>query len=754
MDIILPDTQEMTAAGPAPCPLGSGDAAAALVGLTRVSPFVFARPTDEAVRQAKILVIDREEEVARLVGDHLGAHGFSDVEVVFDSTAALSTIENLLPDLVLLDVRMKPTSGLEILDRMRRSDRMEHIPVIILTNDNKEAVKVTALNLGANDFLTKPVRSSELVSRVRNALSEKVYHDQLVAYSMQLESDVLQDELTGIANRRAFEYEIKRRISEWQRQRTPLGLLMIDIDHFKQINDLYGHRVGDDALRDLAKVLTAATREMDLIARYGGEEFAVILPGTTTTESKETAERVRQAIEDHPFTVEGHDVSLTVSVGIASAMRSDDANLLVRRADTALYSAKQRGRNQAYFHDGATCIALADARPLAAASPSRLTPPDGLEVPIEAAKIAIIDDEVCTVAVVRKHLKDSGFEHFLEVTDATKALDLIRSEEPDLVLLDIRMPQVSGLEILSNLRHGAVASQVPVLIFTSDTTKDAKVEALKLGANDFLQKPVDASELLARVHNTLLAKSHLDNLARYSSLLEHEVRLRTTELAASRREAIQCLARAAELRDDRTGQHVLRVGRYAAILAEEIGFSEERVVWMEHAAQLHDVGKIGIPDAILNKPGQLSRDEWDVMKAHCLAGTRVLLDQAEPDESEPPRPNVVGADVFDGCNSPIMKMASLVAQTHHERWDGTGYPRGLAGVDIPIEGRIAAVADVFDALSTKRPYKDALPLDQCLKILEEGRSSHFDPDVLDAFFRRKSDILRVFYEYSDSPPAS
>lgn len=722
----------------------------AVADMAKVSPFAFPRATDDTVRNANIVIVDDEASVAQLVNKYLRDAGFENTQTLTEPAEALTTIESLLPDLVLLDLRMQPVNGLEILETMRRNERTEHTPVIVLTSDIKEAVKITALNLGANDFLTKPVCASELGARVRNTLCAKAYRDMVTDYSVKLESDVLQDSLTGVANRRAFEYEIKRRISEWNRQRTHLGLLMIDLDYFKRVNDLYGHRVGDAALAAVANVLTTATREMDLIARYGGEEFAILLPMTTTADSQAAAERVRRAMDEYVFSFEGHEIKLTVSVGVASAMRGDDANLLVQRADTALYTAKQQGRNCTFFHDGASCLALTESTGSVAARDCRERQDDVLDRPVEEAKIVVVDDEVCTVAVVKKYLSDAGFQNILDITEARLALETIRREEPDVVLLDIRMPEVSGLEILRDLRNGDVASQVPVLIFTSSTDKATKVAALDLGASDFLEKPVDVSELLSRVRNTLLAKSHLDNLSSYSNRLEHEVRLRTTELAASRREAIHCLARAAELRDDQTGKHVLRVGRYAAIVAEELGFSEERVVWMEHAAQLHDVGKIGVPDSILKKPGKLTADEWRTMKAHCLAGTRILLEESEhgADESES---SDLEVSVFDSSNSPIMRLASVVAQTHHEKWDGSGYPQGLAGTDIPIEGRIAAVADVFDALSTKRPYKEAIPLDRCFKMIEESRGSHFDPDILDAFFRRKSDIVRTYHDYADVP---
>jgi putative two-component system response regulator len=296
------------------------------------------------------------------------------------------------------------------------------------------------------------------------------------------------------------------------------------------------------------------------------------------------------------------------------------------------------------------------------------------------------------------------------------------------------MPRVSGLEILQAVRADASLTHLPVLILTAATDAQTKQSALELGATDFLAKPVDPADLVPRVRNTLLVKAHLDHLAGYSQELEREVRKRTSELEASRLEVIHCLARAAEYRDDDTGRHVMRVGRYAGILARELGFQNDRAAMLEIVAQLHDVGKIGIPDAILLKPGRLDPDEFRVMQKHCEYGRQIIIPESGEDRSD----------------APLLSLAARIAFTHHEKWDGTGYPSRLAQTDIPMEGRITAVADVFDALCSRRPYKPAFSLEQCLGILREGRATHFDPIVIDAFFRRIGDILSVQSQLADA----
>jgi putative two-component system response regulator len=371
-------------------------------------------------------------------------------------------------------------------------------------------------------------------------------------------------------------------------------------------------------------------------------------------------------------------------------------------------------------------------------------------VSTKSAKILIVDDEELNIRVARKHLSDAGYSNFITTTDSTVAVALIEQEKPDLVLLDIMMPEVSGLDILHLMSLSDRLHQIPVLILSASTEVELKRVCLELGVTDFLTKPVDPYELLPRVRNVLLNKHYRDQLAQHAIQLEEQVRQRTAELAASREEVVHCLARAAEYRDDDTGHHVVRVGKYVGVIARELGFPESRVEVIELAAQLHDIGKIGIPDAILHKPGKLDPDQIDVIRRHCAMGKDIISPLSTNDWAQLKNHARLGANLLNVSSSPLLLLAARIAQTHHERWDGTGYPIGLKGEDIPIEGRMTAVADVFDALSTKRPYKPAFPREKCFQILQEGRGTHFDPQVIDAFFARSSEIVQIQIDYMDS----
>lgn len=348
------------------------------------------------------------------------------------------------------------------------------------------------------------------------------------------------------------------------------------------------------------------------------------------------------------------------------------------------------------------------------------------------ALVMLVDDEPLNIDVIRTYLEEEGYHRFVTTSDARAVVPLLRQHSPDVILLDLMMPPLSGFEVLAALRSDPLAQGVPALMLTSNTDAASKHRALELGAADLLAKPVDPCELGLRLKNTLQARAHRDSLVCYSVTLENQVRERTQQLEAVQRQIIHCLARAAEFRDDDTGKHVLRVGRYAAILASGLGLDPADIELLEMAAQLHDIGKIGIPDAILLKPGKFEPDEFAIIKQHCELGVSILEGRSSH-----------GAASAELDAVPVLRLAMLIAATHHERWDGAGYPRGLRGDSIPLAGRIVAVADVFDALSSKRPYKERMPLDKCLSILREEAGSHFDPQLIDVFFASLDRILDV-----------
>lgn len=369
---------------------------------------------------------------------------------------------------------------------------------------------------------------------------------------------------------------------------------------------------------------------------------------------------------------------------------------------------------------------------------------------IASPKIVVVDDEPHNAHEIARLLAPVGMTEFAWTSNPKTALDFLHDERPDVLLLDLQMPDCDGIELLQQIRADADLAHVPTLALTEDKNRELERRALELGALDFLRKPVDALELVPRVRNAWSVKSYQDQLEHQTRELDRAVRERTAELALSRLELIHCLGRAAEYRDNETGRHVVRVGRYAGIIARQLKLEPRMIELLELAAPLHDVGKIGIPDSILRKPGSLAVDEFRIMQSHCDLGLRIFHDASEGSLNDLVEHPQLGGTFISEYVSPVLRMASSIAVTHHERWDGAGYPKGLKGTDIPIEGRVTAVADVFDALSTKRAYKPAFPLEKCLDILRDGRGSHFDPEVLDAFFARLDEVLDVFREFGDA----
>jgi len=325
-----------------------------------------------------------------------------------------------------------------------------------------------------------------------------------------------------------------------------------------------------------------------------------------------------------------------------------------------------------------------------------------------AARILVADDEEPNVRALARVLLAGGYEHVSTTTDASELLTLYHEEQPDLILLDLHMPKRDGLALLEELNAAAgPQNYLPVLVITGDTSTETRRNALLAGAKDFVTKPYEMDELLLRIRNLLETRRLHREIVSQNQLLERRVLERTTELEGAYLDTLERLAIAAEFRDDETGRHTERVGETAALLGAALGMSDDAVFLVRRAAPLHDVGKIGIPDAILRKPEGLTADEWEVMRTH----------------------TTIGAQILSGGRSRVVQLAEEIALNHHEHWDGEGYPRGLRGDAIPLAGRLVMVADAFDALTSDRVYRKAWPPEQVLAYIRQYSGKRFDPRI-------------------------
>ncbi len=330
------------------------------------------------------------------------------------------------------------------------------------------------------------------------------------------------------------------------------------------------------------------------------------------------------------------------------------------------------------------------------------------------AKILVVDDEEINVRLLKRLLAWAGYRNVTTVVDSSKAVEQFDTIEPDLVMLDLNMPPPDGFEIMRHLEARIrPESYLPVIVISGEFSPEAKQRAFTSVAKDFVGKPFDSMEILLRIGNLLQTRYLHVALHEQNWRLEEMVRERTRELERAQAETLRRLAQAAEFRDDETGQHTRRVGAMAALIARQMRLPESVVELIRQSAPLHDVGKIGIPDNVLLKPGRLSPDEFALMKRHTL----------------------IGANLLAGGPSEVARLAEEIARCHHERWDGTGYPNGLAGEQIPLSARIVAVADFYDALSFARPYRPAWAKEDIFAEIRRESGKHFDPAVVEAFFQ-------------------
>ena len=342
-------------------------------------------------------------------------------------------------------------------------------------------------------------------------------------------------------------------------------------------------------------------------------------------------------------------------------------------------------------------------------------------------KILIIDDQKLHARYLAKVLNHSGYQRVETLNDPVKVLSTCREFQPELIILDLIMPQLDGFQIIEQLKETRKEQYIPILALAEEKGSEFRIRALESGATDFLQQPYENIELLFRIRNMITMRSLHTQVANQNKILETKVQERTKELRETQLEIIRRLAMAAEFRDGGTGEHIIRMSHYCVRFGRSLGLDENECELLFHASPLHDVGKIGIPDNILLKPGKLTAEEFEIMKGH----------------------TTIGAQLLEGSNSPVMKMARIIAWTHQEKWDGSGYPRQLKGDEIPFVGQICAVCDVFDALTSDRPYKKAWSVAQTVDELIKSKGSHFQPRLIDRFVEILPDMEKIKKQHGD-----
>jgi putative two-component system response regulator len=347
---------------------------------------------------------------------------------------------------------------------------------------------------------------------------------------------------------------------------------------------------------------------------------------------------------------------------------------------------------------------------------------------IKNAKILIVDDIQSNIDLISAFLKQEKYTNIDYTTNPTEVINLYSKNQYDLIILDLNMPIMSGFDIMNEFKRNFPQIWIPIVVITAQNEHMARLRALSLGARDFIVKPIEKAETITRIRNIIENKLQQIELENEKNLLELKVLERTKEVTNSYYELIASLIRAAEYRDNETGNHITRMSLYSKELTYQYTKNDNLSNLIFKASPMHDIGKIGIPDAILTKPGKLTPEEFEIMKTHTEKGYCILSQS----------------------NSPIIMTGAEIALSHHEKWDGTGYPKGLKGELIPISARIVAVADVFDALTSVRPYKKAWTNQEAINFINEQKGQHFDPEIVEVFNKSLNNILNIQQKYNDS----
>jgi putative two-component system response regulator len=469
------------------------------------------------------------------------------------------------------------------------------------------------------------------------------------------------DSLSGLFNHGFFQTVLDREIKMFERYGQPFAIALIDVDSFAHYNTSHGPIMADRALKEIAGLIRNNIRQVDLPSRYAGDVFAVLFAKSDSQQACSAAERIRKDVEAH------FGGTPTVSIGLAGCPGdSTHGRGLLKKAHDALMQAKFKGKNVVHFFAEETKSST-EAAPV----------------------ILLVDDDLRNLKLLEALLLTMNYE-CIKATNGDDALSIVHKKNIDLVLLDVMMPGMDGYEVCRRLKRSEATRLIPVVLVTALDDIESKIKGIEAGADDFLVKPPNKMELLARTKSLVQLKRLNDSLAS----IEH---------------VLFSLARTVEAKDSYTQGHVERVSRLAMALGQKMGIGNKELEALKLGGVLHDIGKIGVPREILNKPGPLNADEWNVMRSHSDVGYKICL----------PLKKNLGA-------------ALKVIRHHHEKLDGSGYPDGLKGADISIAARIMAVVDIYDALITERPYRQAMSSEDALKILQqETESGKLDREVVE-----------------------
>lgn len=533
----------------------------------------------------------------------------------------------------------------------------------------------------------------ELINKIdENVIIESKANDELHEYYSRYNELLYMDALTQVYNRRFYEERLKN-------SKKPAGIAMLDIDNFKLYNDVYGHDVGDAALRTVARITKECLKRDDIVVRYGGDEFIIVMPGVRAAEFTNTLKQICSKVRD--AIISGYSqLNLTLSIG-GVMLKDETVKDAVARADKLMYQAKTR-KNMVITEATATT--------------------NGMTNNNERQNVLLVDDSPMNRFFLKEILKDE-FD-ILEAADGVEAMEVLHAHENEIscMLLDIVMPNMNGFEVLQEMNLERLIEKIPVIVISGDESVNSIRKAYDLRATDFINRPFDAGIVHRRVLNAVLLYAKQKTLM---SLLKEQY----AEKEKTNHMMINILSHIVEFRNKESGSHVLNINRLTRMLLERLVQKTDKyklsyadISMITNASTLHDIGKISIPDSILNKPGKLTKEEFEIMKTHTTVGAQMLKD----------------LDMYK--DEPFMQYAYQIARWHHERYDGKGYPDGLVGEEIPISAQIVSLCDVYDALTSERVYKPAFPQEKAINMIMNGECGQFNPLLLQCLLDIKDDI--------------